>query len=75
VFTIFYSVTGIAYKKSGTNNPTLVRQLRELARWKVVVGVPNTEIFEHLQMAIAEATPLYELCADVLTGCGKAHGF
>jgi hypothetical protein len=29
-------------------------------------GVPINEIFEHLDATIAEATPLYELCANVL---------
>jgi hypothetical protein len=30
------------------------------------VGVPTTDDFEHLTATIAEATPLYELCASVL---------
>ena len=30
------------------------------------VGVPITDHFEHLGATIAEATPLYELCASVL---------
>jgi len=29
-------------------------------------GVPITNHFEHLAAMIAEATPLYELCASVL---------
>jgi hypothetical protein len=31
-------------------------------------GVPNNKIFEHLEATIADATPLYELCASVLDG-------
>jgi len=36
------------------------------------VGVPTTDIFEHVMETISEATPLYELCASVLKGfhCG-----
>ena len=30
------------------------------------VGVPIPDRFEHLAATIAEATPLYELCASVL---------
>ena len=30
------------------------------------VGVPITDDFEHLAATIAEATPLYELCVNVL---------
>jgi len=30
------------------------------------VGVPIDAIFEHLSATMAEATPLYELCASVL---------
>jgi len=30
------------------------------------VGVPLSRIFEHLDATILEATPLYELCANVL---------
>jgi hypothetical protein len=30
------------------------------------VGVPIDDPFEHLQATIADATPLYELCASVL---------
>jgi hypothetical protein len=30
------------------------------------VGVPVPDHFEHLAATIAEATPLYELCASVL---------
>jgi hypothetical protein len=30
-------------------------------------GVSINNIFEHLEATIAEATPLYELCASVLT--------
>jgi len=30
------------------------------------VGVPITDVFEHLAATITEATPLYELCASVL---------
>jgi hypothetical protein len=30
------------------------------------VGVPINDLFEHLTATIAEATPLYELCASVL---------
>ena len=29
-------------------------------------GVPITDVFEHLAATMAEATPLYELCASVL---------
>ncbi len=29
-------------------------------------GVPINDLFEHLTTTIAEATPLYELCASVL---------
>jgi len=31
-----------------------------------IVGVPLNSIFEHLDTTIAEATPLYELCASLL---------
>ena len=31
-----------------------------------MVGVPIPDRFEHLAATIAEATPLYELCASVL---------
>ncbi len=31
------------------------------------VAVPITDIFEHLDATTAEATPLYELCASVLS--------
>lgn len=31
-----------------------------------LVGVPTSDYFEHLSDTIAEATPLYELCATVL---------
>jgi len=34
------------------------------------VGVPIDDPFEHLQATIADATPLYELCASVLEYCG-----
>jgi hypothetical protein len=30
------------------------------------LGVPINDIFEHLDATIAQATPLYELCASVL---------
>jgi hypothetical protein len=30
------------------------------------VGVPIADLFEHLPATIADATPLYELCASVL---------
>jgi hypothetical protein len=30
------------------------------------LGVPINDLFEHLTATIAEATPLYELCASVL---------
>lgn len=33
-----------------------------------IVGVPSKKIFEHLEATVAEATPLYELCAGVLNG-------
>ena len=32
----------------------------------ILFGVPTNELFEHLRATIAEATPLYELCASVL---------
>jgi hypothetical protein len=32
----------------------------------VRLGVPINEVFEHLDATIAEATPLYELCANLL---------
>ncbi len=61
---------GIAYEKTqkflNTANPTLFQQLRGLAHCQEVVGVPINDIFEHLDVTIAEATPLYELCASVL---------
>ncbi len=31
-----------------------------------IVDVPINKIFEHLDATIADATPLYELCASVL---------
>jgi hypothetical protein len=32
----------------------------------IFIGVPISDIFEHLTSTISEATPLYELCARVL---------
>ena len=61
---------GIAYHQNqkflNTTNPTLFQQLRGLAHCERVVGVPISDFFEHLAATIAEATPLYELCASVL---------
>jgi hypothetical protein len=34
-------------------------------------GVPFNRIFEHLDVTIAEATPLYELCSGVLQAVSK----
>jgi hypothetical protein len=33
---------------------------------KYLIGVPINEILEHLDATIADATPLYELCTNVL---------
>jgi hypothetical protein len=34
-------------------------------------GVPTNKIFEHLEATIAEATPLYELCENVLNASSE----
>jgi hypothetical protein len=49
-------------------NRTVTRSAPKPAIPQVVerFGVPTTDLFEHLTATIAEAMPLYELCASVL---------
>jgi hypothetical protein len=44
----------------------LVKQRVDVSPLSYWFGVPINEIFKHLDATIAEATPLYELCANVL---------
>lgn len=54
------SLTGTRESPSAVEFISLVRRSMNKS------GVPTNKIFEHLEATIAEATPLYELCENVL---------